>query len=45
MSLEESMEKLAASNLKLAASFDRYADVFEKFGLKIEQSKIGRAHV
>lgn len=43
MSLEDSMEKLAASNLKLAASFDRYADVVEKYGLKIEADNAGTA--
>lgn len=42
MSLEQSMEKLAESNLKLAKSFDRYADVVEKFGLKIEKDNEGR---
>lgn len=42
MSLEESMEKLADSNLKLAAAQTRYADVIEKFGLKIEQSNEGK---
>ena len=43
MSLEDSMKELAASNLKLAASFDRYADVVEKYGLKIEQANTAPA--
>ena len=42
MSLEESMKELAESNLKLAKSFDRYADVIQKFGLKIENDNAGK---
>jgi len=38
MSLEDSMKELAASNLKLATSFDRYADVVEKYGLQIREA-------
>lgn len=45
MSLEKSMETLAESNLKLAASFDRYAEVVERFGLKIEKDNEGKQTV
>jgi hypothetical protein len=43
MSLEESMSALAESNLKLAKSFDNYAAVVTKFGLKIESDNEGKA--
>ena len=42
MSLEESMAALAESNLKLAKSFDNYANVVTKFGLKIENDNAGK---
>ena len=41
MSLEDSMKELAASNLTLAKSFDNYAGIIEKFGLKIEAANGG----
>lgn len=42
MSLEDAMLKQAAASEKLAAAFNRYADVVEKFGLKIEQENEGK---
>lgn len=41
MSLEESMKELAESNLTLAKSLSRYAEVVEKYGLKIESANSG----
>lgn len=43
MSLEESMKELAESNLTLAKSLSRYAEVVEKYGLKIESANNGGA--
>ena len=43
MSLEQAMEKQAAASEKLANAMNRYADVIEKFGLKIENDNAAAA--
>ena len=45
MSLENSMEKLAASNERLAASLDKYADTVERYGLKLDAENVGKVKV